>query len=104
MTTNQALYAVIFTSQRTNQDQQGYETMSEKMLTMVQNAEGFVKADSLRDSKGLGITISYWSSLESIKKWKAETEHLKAQELGKSSWYSSYTTKICRIEEEYHYE
>ena len=101
MSITQAKYAVIFTSQRTFGNQMSYEAMSEKMLNLVKGMEGFVKADSLRNADGFGITISYWTSLESIKNWKSEAEHTKAQELGKSLWYSSYTTKICRIEEEY---
>lgn len=101
MPTFQPQYAVIFTSQRTFEDQNSYEAMSEKMMNMVQRMDGFVKADSLRDAKGFGITISYWTSLESIKNWKAESEHTKAQELGKFLWYFSYSITICRIEEEY---
>lgn len=96
-----AKYAVIFTSQRTFDNQASYDAMSKKMVEMVQTMEGFVSADSVRDSNGFGITISYWTSVESIKNWKAEKEHLEAQKQGKTSWYSSYTTRICRIEEEY---
>lgn len=96
-------YAVIFTSQRTPAEEASYEAMANKMIEMVQRMPGFISADSVRDANGLGVTISYWSSVEAIKQWKTQTEHLKAQELGKTLWYSSYSTSICRIEEAYNY-
>jgi len=31
---------------------------------------GFLDADSVRDSDGVGITVSYWRSLKAIENWK----------------------------------
>lgn len=30
----------------------------------------FLDADSVRDSDGVGITVSYWRSLKAIENWK----------------------------------
>ncbi|TNF91337.1 MAG: antibiotic biosynthesis monooxygenase, partial [Gammaproteobacteria bacterium] len=49
----------------------------------------------------LGITVSYWSDLESIRQWKAQAEHRVAQEMGKNKWYSTYKTRIARVERDY---
>ncbi len=43
------------------------------------------------------IAISYWSDLEQIKAWKQDAEHLAAQELGRSKWYSAYRIEIVEI-------
>jgi len=43
------------------------------------------------------IAISHWESLEQIKAWKANSEHIKAQELGKSKWYSDYKVEIVEV-------
>lgn len=47
------------------------------------------------------IALSYWPSLESIKRWKADELHLEAQAIGQSSWYKGYRVQICKIEQDY---
>lgn len=71
------------------------------MIELAQSFNGFIRAESARDADGLGITVSYWKSLKDIKNWKANTEHLSAQELGRLKWYESFTVRICRVEKEY---
>jgi len=47
------------------------------------------------------IAISYWQDQEQIKKWKRDSEHLVAQELGQAIWYKSYKVQIVEILREY---
>lgn len=47
------------------------------------------------------ITISYWQDLEQIKKWKQDPEHLKAQDQGKSQYYSSYQVQVVEVLRDY---
>lgn len=94
-------YAVIFTSQRNEKDSAGYERMSELMVEAAKKQPGFLRVESLRNSGGFGITISYWDSLDAIKNWKEHSEHLKAQKAGKENWYDSFKVEICKIEKEY---
>ena len=94
-------YAVIFTSERT-EIEEGYVEMAQKMEELAKQQEGFIRVESARDE--IGITVSYWKDLESIKKWKQNMEHLVAQEKGRSDWYKSYTTRICLVEREYSFE
>lgn len=94
-------YAVIFTSLRTSVDQ-GYADMADKMVQMAAEQPGFLGVESARDE--LGITVSYWDSLENIRSWKQVAEHRIAQEKGRSDWYSAYKTRICRVERDYGFE
>ncbi|HWU43747.1 MAG TPA: GNAT family N-acetyltransferase [Bdellovibrio sp.] len=94
-------YAVIFTSKRTQEDPAGYEKTAHRMIELAEKQTGFIRAESVRGSEDFGITISYWDSVEDIKKWKAHAEHVVAQELGREKWYESFTTRICRVEHEY---
>lgn len=98
---DQSYYAVIFSSKRSNEDQEGYEKMANRMVELARNQKGFRGIESVRGADGIGITISYWNSLEDISSWKSNSEHLVAQEFGKTRWYESFTTKICRVEREY---
>lgn len=91
-------YAVIFTSVRTDVDE-GYAQMAGKMVQLAAEQPGFLGMESARD--GLGITVSYWDSLEAIKNWKNNLEHLAAQKLGHEKWYSSFKTRISKVERDY---
>ncbi len=91
-------YAVIFTSQKKDSDA-GYNKMSARMLELVEKQPGFLGYESARE--GVGITISYWKNLESIKKWKENAEHVLAQKFGKEKWYKYYKIRICKVERDY---
>src|SRR6185295_17069327 len=88
-------YAVIFTSERTSLDN-GYSEMSERMVELASIQDGFLGVESARNE--VGITVSYWRDLESIRNWKMNTEHLTAQTGGREKWYEVYKVRICLIE------
>src|SRR5882757_808871 len=88
-------YAVIFTSLRTEGDD-GYGTMADAMDELAKQQEGYLGIESARNE--IGITVSYWQSLEAIRNWKANTDHLMAQKYGREKWYASYKVRICKVE------
>ena len=94
-------YAVIFTSIRTDGDQ-GYSEMAKAMDELAKSQPGYLGIESAREE--LGITVSYWESLESIANWKSNSEHLLAQSKGIKDWYKNYRVRICRVEREYAWE
>jgi len=94
-------YAVIFTSVRTDIDD-GYSEISDLMINLAGRQEGFLGVESARNE--IGITVSYWKDLESIRKWKLNTQHLIAQERGKSDWYKHYKTRISLVERDYSFD
>lgn len=91
-------YAVIFSSLR-NADIEGYAETATRMVELAAEQPGFLGVESVRED--LGITVSYWADLQSIKQWKAQAEHRLAQKLGMDKWYSSYKTRIARVERDY---
>lgn len=91
-------YAVIFSSHRTEGDN-GYGNMAESMETLATSQPGFLGMESVRDN--LGITVSYWESLESIANWKKNVEHREAQRLGHQKWYSDFRVRVAKVEREY---
>ena len=91
-------YAVIFSSQRTEGDN-GYGEMAARMEALAAGQPGFLGIESVRD--GLGITVSYWDSLESIRSWKRHAEHREAQWLGHQRWYSVFRVRIAKVERDY---
>ena len=77
MEPKQPYFAVIFTNTRTEGDN-GYEQMAQDMEDLARKQPGFLGFESARSS--LGISISYWESLESISRWKANMDHKAAQQ------------------------
>jgi heme-degrading monooxygenase HmoA len=88
-------YAVIFTSHRTDGDN-GYGETAAKMVELASRQPGFIGMESAREE--VGITVSYWTDLDSIKNWKQNIEHRKAQKSGRKKWYSAYKTRISKVE------
>ena len=89
-------YAVIFSSQRT-EGNNGYGVMADKMVELASKQKGLLGVESARDDV-LGITVSYWDSLESIKNWKENAAHKVAQEKGKSIWYQDFALRVSKVE------
>jgi heme-degrading monooxygenase HmoA len=99
-TPNPPYYAVIFSNLRTEVGE-GYEEMAAEMVRLAELQPGYLGHESVRD--GLGITVSYWANLDSIKNWKANTDHLIAQKFGREKWYSAYKTRIALVERDYEF-
>jgi heme-degrading monooxygenase HmoA len=93
-------FAVIFTSIKTPRDE-GYNEMAEKMIALAAKQEGFLGVEAARNE--IGITVSYWKDVASIKKWKEVSEHKIAQEKGKTTWYKSFKTRIAKVERDYEF-
>jgi heme-degrading monooxygenase HmoA len=91
-------YAVIFTSQRSDDDT-GYDEMATRMVELASQQPGFLGVESARED--VGITVSYWADLESISHWKANLEHQEAQRLGHEKWYASFKTRVSKVERDY---
>jgi heme-degrading monooxygenase HmoA len=94
-------YAVIFSTLRTEGDH-GYAEMAEKMAALAATMPGYLGAESARS--GLGITVSYWQDLDSIRHWKYHAEHVVARDLGREQWYQCYRLRIARVERDYGFE
>ncbi|WP_447928763.1 antibiotic biosynthesis monooxygenase family protein [Vreelandella sp. EE27] len=91
-------YAVVFTSIRTD-NEQGYAEMAARMVELAAEQPGFLGVESAREE--VGVTVSYWADIESIKAWKAHAEHQEAQRLGHAKWYAQFKTRIAKVERDY---
>jgi len=94
-------YAVIFTSVKMENDE-GYDEMAERMVELAQQQPGFLGVESTRNE--IGITVSYWTDLGSIKNWREHAEHTIAREKGRADWYKAFKTRIAKVEHDYGFE
>ncbi|WP_026778082.1 antibiotic biosynthesis monooxygenase [Polaribacter sp. Hel_I_88] len=94
-------YAVIFTTILTD-NQENYRETAKRMEALAKLQKGFLGIESARSE--LGITVSYWQSLEDITAWKNNIEHTEIRNLGREKWYKKYQLRICKVELEYGFE
>ena len=94
-------YAVIFTSILSN-DISDYQKTADRMEELAKLQKGFLGIESARNE--IGITVSYWESLDDIIAWKNNVEHTEARNLGREKWYKKYQVRICKVEREYSFK
>lgn len=68
------------------------------MLALAAEQPGFLGFESARQE--IGISVSYWASLEAIQRWKEHAEHRLAQGQARD-WYAAFRVRVCRVEREY---
>jgi heme-degrading monooxygenase HmoA len=93
-------YAVIFTAQHSN-DQTDYQDIANRMAELAVQQPGYLGIESTCDGAGLGITVSYWRTLEDIAAWRRHIEHSAARDRGRAQWYTHYELRIARVERTY---
>ncbi|RYE92558.1 MAG: antibiotic biosynthesis monooxygenase [Oxalobacteraceae bacterium] len=94
-------YAVIFSSRRTPQDDEGYGESAQRMVELAQAQPGYLGVESTRGGDGFGITVSYWDSEEAILAWRRHLEHAAIRERGRSDWYEHYELRVAKVERAY---
>ncbi len=89
-------YAVISPCEL-SEDLEGFPEMAERMMELAKEQEGYIGFEmAIQD--GNFLSVSYWSSLDAIKKWSVNAEHEEAKKLGKEKWFSRGKTQISKVE------
>lgn len=94
-------FAVIFSSQRNDQDEAGYGEAAERMVELAAQQPGYLGVESTRGADGFGITVSYWADEASIVAWKRNLEHAATRERGRKHWYGRYELRVAKVERAY---
>ena len=87
---------MIFTSIRNDQPDDEYDATATRMVELAERQPGFLGIESARTD--IGITVCYWADEAAIAAWKADAEHLLAQEHGRGEWYRQYSLRVARVE------
>ena len=90
-------FAVIFTSIR-REGGTGYAEALRHLLEIARQQPGFLGYEAARS--GLGISVSYWTSLDAIQSWRQHPEHRNVQTMT-SEWYAKSCIRVCRVERSY---
>jgi heme-degrading monooxygenase HmoA len=87
---------LIRTRMREGADRAAYEALSAEMFALVSAMPGFVGAASY-GAEGDDIGVIRFESLEALRAWRELPRHVAAQELGRSTFYASYTIEVCEV-------
>jgi heme-degrading monooxygenase HmoA len=93
------MYAVIFRAKIAGLDEE-YSRVAQRMKKLALGEYGCIEFVSVTQGSE-EIAISYWENEDQIRKWRNNSEHLLAQELGRSKWYASYTVQVVEVIREY---
>lgn len=94
-------YAVIFTSRRRDDGDNGYGAAADRMMELAATMPGFLGVESARGSDGLGITVSYWKDEASIRHWRDNAEHAATRQRGREEWYAGFELRVAKVERAY---
>ncbi len=89
--------AVIFISERTGDDEEGYALAAAAMATRAAEQPGYRGIESVRGADGIGITVSYWADEASACAWRDDPEHRAIRERGRARWYARYEVIVADV-------
>jgi len=93
------MFAVIFSAKSAELDEE-YDLVAKRMKALALEKYGCIEFLSVAEGHNR-LAISYWEDEAQILAWKKNSEHLLAQELGRTKWYESYRVQVVKILREY---
>jgi heme-degrading monooxygenase HmoA len=96
--------AVLFISERTGEDAEGYAAAAAAMDMLAAKQPGYRGVDHVGDARGQAITISYWADEASAIAWRRHPEHAATREAGRGRWYQWYMLHVAEIGRSYGWE
>jgi len=95
-------YAVIFRSKRTNSNSDLYYQHDDLLQEKIKTIPGYIKHFGVRHPESReGITVVYFQTLDAIKQWRDDFEHMAAKNLAKTHFYENYSVEILELKNSY---
>ena len=88
---------MIFVSESTGSDEDGYAAAAEAMAELVAQQPGFRGVDWVGSPEGVEITISYWADDASAAAWRTHPDHARIQHEGRGKWLKRYDLMVAEI-------
>ena len=93
------MFVVIFRARVRHVDDE-YAIVAERMRELALEQFGCIEFHSVTEGQH-EVALSYWPDEASIRAWRAHSEHVLAQQLGRERWYASYVVQVAEITREY---
>jgi heme-degrading monooxygenase HmoA len=72
-----------------------YVELAPQIMALARAMPGFVEAKSFTADDGERVTVVTFEDLAAHRAWRDHAEHRRAQQLGRESFYESFTTQVC---------
>jgi len=95
------MFVVIFRA-KVHQTDNEYSQVAARMRELALEQFGCLEFTAVTEGTD-EIALSYWPSEDHIRAWKAHSEHVLAQQLGRERWYESYTVQVAEVTRDYRF-
>jgi len=72
-----------------------YHAMAERMFERARTMPGFLDIRDYTGAEGERLAVIWWESLETLRAWREDVEHLAAQRQGRERWYAWFRLEVC---------
>jgi len=93
--------AVIFVSQRSAADSEGYAAAAVAMEAAAAAYPGYLGLYGTRGPDGLGVTVSYWVDEAAAQAWRDDAAHRAIRDRGRDIWYDWYDLQVATVTRAY---
>lgn len=97
------MYAVIFEVEINDGGKEQYLAIASRLKEVLVKMPGFISIERFESlvKEGKILSLSFWESMESIDTWKANLDHMQAQEKGRDSIFKDYRIRVAKVEKDY---
>ena len=97
------MYAVIFEVKVKPEGKDQYLAIAAKLKEQLVQMDGFISIErfsSLVEEEKI-LSLSFWESKEAIAKWKANMDHMQAQQKGRMELFEDYRIRLAEVFKDY---
>lgn len=91
----------LFRSRLRLEHQQEYGEWASRMHELAVKMPGFISIKTFTAEDGERVSIVEFESEETMREWREQPEHRKAQEMGRKLFYSEYRIQVCQPVRDY---
>ena len=77
-----------------------YVALVEKIAAVARAMPGYISHKGFFAEDGERVTIVEFEHEEGMRAWRTNPDHIAAQKLGRTKYYTEYSLQICRLERE----
>ncbi|WP_310152144.1 antibiotic biosynthesis monooxygenase family protein [Luteimonas sp. 3794] len=94
-------HVAIFRYRRNGEDAAGFVESRRDLLEMATRQPGCLGVESIEDTGGEGVTLSYWTDEASLRAWRAHSAQGATSDKSQRGWYDQYAVQVARVERAY---
>lgn len=97
------MHVVIFELEPKTGHRDDYLGVAAELRAELEQAKGFISVErfSSLTTEGKLLSLSFWRDAESVKAWREQREHRKAQARGRGELFADYRLTVAQVERQY---